>query len=55
MKGNYTCNLCKKEGKETIIPADKIGMALMKAHLVEKHSIEFSYKDKIKVDEDYDT
>lgn len=33
----YSCNLCKADGKEFKVPADEIGVELMKAHLNEKH------------------
>lgn len=34
-----TCEICKREGKETKIPYDEIGVELMKAHLLEAHGI----------------
>jgi hypothetical protein len=35
-----TCNLCKKEGKLTLIPHDEIGVELMHQHLHDEHGIE---------------
>ena len=31
----YSCNLCKAVGKETLMPTDRIGEALMRDHLRE--------------------
>ena len=35
----WTCNLCKGEGKEFMVPPDEIGKALMEAHLADEHGI----------------
>ena len=47
----YSCNLCKKDGKETKIPADEVGVELMKAHLETEHDVKFSYASPIKADD----
>lgn len=39
MKGMYVCELCKKQGKETKIPADEVGAALMESHLKAEHGV----------------
>lgn len=35
----YSCNLCKDAGERFMVPADLVGVELMKAHLTEKHGI----------------
>lgn len=36
---NYRCELCVREGKETLIPADEVGAVLMKQHLLSDHNV----------------
>ena len=38
----WACRLCNDNGDEFIVPADEIGVELMKAHLLEKHGIKES-------------
>lgn len=39
MAANLNCEICRKEGVETLIPYDEIGVALMKQHLMSKHNL----------------
>lgn len=45
-----TCELCKKEGKETLIPYDPVGIELMKQHLYSEHNLTWLVEPK---DADY--
>lgn len=42
-KGRYICEVCERDGKapgeKCSVPADEIGVELMKAHLRDEHGI----------------
>lgn len=35
----YVCNACTEAGKDTRIPADEVGAALMQQHLLSEHGV----------------
>ena len=35
----FYCNLCTKNGEEFEVPADEIGVAIMRQHLADKHDV----------------
>lgn len=40
LTAEYVCERCKQEGKAPFtVPADEIGIALMKEHLRDKHGV----------------
>lgn len=38
MSGEYVCEPCRHLGEDFRVPADEVGVELMKAHLYEKHA-----------------
>lgn len=51
----YVCNRCKDEGKEFQVPADFIGVELMKSHLWDEHRLSISYGENApsRIEEDH--
>lgn len=40
----YVCNRCKDAGKDFSVPADEIGVELMKAHLWDEHKLNVDHR-----------
>lgn len=48
----YVCNRCKDEGKDFSVPADFIGVELMKAHLWDEHQLNVDHRKARRVEEE---